>query len=58
MQQNHQNTSKKGNFNPTEDAKRQKKDKNGMVDRQNVPIHLKWATMLPTLRTTALGGFH
>ena len=25
-----------------------------MVGRQNVPIHLRWAAMLPTLRTTGL----
>ena len=34
--------------------KRPKKFKKGMVGRQNIPIHLKWATMLSTLRTTAL----
>ena len=34
--------------------KRPKKFKNGMVGRQNIPIHLKWAAMLSTLRTIAL----
>ena len=32
----------------------QKKFKMGMVGRQNVPFHLRWAAMLSTLRTTAL----
>ena len=32
-----------------------------MVDRQNVPIHVRWAAMLPTLRITVLdnpASFH
>ena len=29
-----------------------------MVGRQNVPIHLKWAAMVSTLRTTGLKSNH
>ena len=34
--------------------KRKKKVKKGLVGRQNDPIYLKWAAMLPTLRTPDL----
>ena len=33
----------------------QKKVQKGMVGRQSVPIQFKWAAMVSTLRTTAIG---